>query len=99
MNYKQYLLVKLAEECNEVAQMTIKTMLFGEQSVDPRESTGETNVQKLRKELMDVVAVMEELHNLVPEFDQEVDEVYVLGKQKKLQDYYLVFKGESDNAN
>ncbi len=54
MNYKQYLYSKLAEEAGELAQAAIKAQLWGEDSVDPRESTGETNMTKLTKEFIDL---------------------------------------------
>lgn len=57
MNYKQYIYSKIAEEASEIAQAAIKTQLFGEYSTDPRENTGETNITKLVKELLDLACV------------------------------------------
>jgi NTP pyrophosphatase (non-canonical NTP hydrolase) len=54
MNFKQYLYSKLAEESGELAQAAIKSQLWGENSTDPRETTGETNLTKLVKEFIDV---------------------------------------------
>lgn len=97
MNYKKYLLIKLAEECNEIAQMAIKTAMFGSDSVDPREDTGETNLQKLLKELADASAVMEELvDNMQEEFESAKFDVdtYIDKKKEKLQFYYGVAQKE-----
>jgi len=96
MNYQQYLLVKLAEECNEIAQMAIKCSLFGYDSVDPRENTGETNAFKLFKEMLDFTAVIDELGGVTdvdfPDFDHEG---YIEMKREKLKHYYEV----SQNTN
>lgn len=94
MNYDKYLLIKLAEECNEIAQAAIKVALFGPKSVDPREDTGETNSQKLGKELMDFSAVLNELNRNGPFLDADYDEEYVLKKCEKLKQYYDVAKEE-----
>ena len=89
MNYKQYLLIKLAEECNEIAQMAIKCSLFGYDSVDPREDTGETNAFKLFKELLDFSAVMTELEDSTDiDFNEINPEDYIEMKRLKLQHYY-----------
>lgn len=91
MNYQQYLLVKLAEEASEVAQMAIKCSLFGYDSVDPREDTGETNALKLFKELLDFSAVMTELEDSTDiDFDEINPEDYIEMKRLKLKHYYEV---------
>lgn len=100
MNYKQYLLIKLAEECNEVAQAAIKTALFGESSVDPREDTGETNLHKLLKELLDSSAVVEELGEYLEEGAQtsKIDpDEYVAQKKEKLKMYFQIAQKEFSN--
>ena len=90
MNYQQYLLVKLAEETAEVAQMAIKCSLFGYDSVDPREDTGETNALKLFKELLDFSAVMTELAPVDDKFEEINPEDYIEMKRLKLKHYYDV---------
>lgn len=91
MKLRQYLLIKLAEECNEVAQMASKCALFGYDSVDPREQTGETNLQKLLKELADLVAVNEMLSDLpdMPELEFDAD-IHIEQKKIKLLHYFKV---------
>ena len=96
MNYQQYLLVKLAEECSEIAQMAIKCSLFGYESLDPREDTGETNALKLHKEMLDFSAVMAELEGVTDlEFDVFDAHEYIEMKREKLKHYYEV----SQNTN
>lgn len=91
MNYQQYLLVKLAEEASEVAQMAIKCSLFGYDSVDPREDTGETNALKLFKELLDFSAVMTELEDSTDiDFEEINPDDYIEMKRLKLKHYYDV---------
>jgi len=96
MNYQQYLLIKLAEECSEIAQASIKCSLFGYESLDPREDTGETNAFKLFKEMLDCIAVIDELGEVTdddfPDFDHEG---YIDMKRAKLKYYYEV----SQNTN
>lgn len=61
MNYRQYLLSKLAEEASEIAQIAIKSQVFGEESVDPREN-GDNNRQKLEKEILDLTVIIKLLY-------------------------------------
>ena len=92
MNYQQYLLVRLAEESSEIAQMAIKCSLFGYDSVDPRESTGETNALKLHKEMLDFYAVIDELDGLTDiNFEEFNEAAYIEMKREKLKHYYNVF--------
>lgn len=98
MKYEKYLLIKLAEEAAEVAQAAIKCSLFGYDQKDPRETDGETNLVKLQKELLDMVAVIEELSSSSKEFNTEanfnsVD--YTSGKKKKLNYYYEVISNQT----
>jgi NTP pyrophosphatase (non-canonical NTP hydrolase) len=57
MQYKDFLYMKLAEEAGEIAQMAIKTAIFGEDSTDPTVINGDTNQVALAKELTDLIAV------------------------------------------
>lgn len=59
MTYEQFLLCKLAEECNEVAQDALKTQQFGFESFHP--DTGMTNTEYLTNELNDLLAILEML--------------------------------------
>jgi NTP pyrophosphatase (non-canonical NTP hydrolase) len=58
MSREQFLLLKLAEECAEVAQMCSKCMQFGLEETYQIE----TNKERLHKELVDVLAVVSMLN-------------------------------------
>lgn len=101
MNYREYLLSKLAEEASEIAQIAIKSQVFGFDSVDPREN-GENNLEKLEKELLDLLAVVQ---LLFPDYNstgcgtmtdfRAID--YIRMKQRKLDQYYNVHKELSND--
>ena len=55
MTYRQYLLLKLAEECAEVAQRALKQMQFGRDEIQHDQEL--TNGQRLSQELIDLEAV------------------------------------------
>lgn len=61
MNRKQLLLIKLAEECSEVAQIIIKTALFGMDDIGP--GLVITNRERIHAELNDVMAVVDLLND------------------------------------
>lgn len=93
MNYKQYLLIKLAEECSELSQAAIKCSLFGYSSKDPREENGNTNLEKMLLESLDLQAVAQ----LLEEFSEEVfnpetfsPEGYIEYKKAQLKYYWLI---------
>lgn len=57
MNRKEYLLVQLASECNEVAHRVTKALHFGLDEVQNGQSL--TNEARMREELDDLLAVVE----------------------------------------
>lgn len=98
MNYRQYLLSKLAEEASEIAQIAIKSQVFGEESVDPREN-GDTNLQKLEKEVLDLTVIIKLLYpnyfdegfgKMTPEEAIE----YMQMKTEKVNRYYELMFGD-----
>lgn len=60
MNRLQFLLIKLAEENNEVAQMALKTAQFGAHEIRPNQPL--TNFQRTHLELDDLMAIIEMLN-------------------------------------
>ena len=60
MTNLQYLLTKLAEECEEVGQMAHKTQQFG---IDERYGDGPTNRERLHAELDDLMAAIQMLND------------------------------------
>jgi hypothetical protein len=59
MNLLQHLLVKLAEECNEVAKEALKITIFGPGDYNPNDPNKTTNVERLLHELDDLHAILE----------------------------------------
>ena len=60
LNKQQHLLVKLAEECNEVGKAALKAALFGLEDGYP--GTTRTNKADIGRELNDLFAAVEMLH-------------------------------------
>lgn len=69
MTREQFLLLKLAEECQEVAQRALKQIQFGANQIQtgkevkdgvpaPDKDAGLTNGQRLRKEVLDLVSLI-----------------------------------------
>lgn len=65
MNRNQFILMKLAEECAEVAQRAIKSMQFGAEEVqnnspsqNTRPETSLTNKVRLNEELVDLLIIV-----------------------------------------
>ena len=56
MNHEQFLLIKLAEECNEVAQQALKSAQFGLEEVYV--PIGKSNAVRLVEELNDMIAIL-----------------------------------------
>lgn len=74
MNKEQFLLMKLAEECAEVAQRAIKSMQYGSDQIwkagevsggrGPAADEGQNNAQRLTSELVDLAIMCELLEKL-----------------------------------
>lgn len=74
MTREQFLLMKAAEECAEVAQRAIKSMQYGSQQVwkggevvagsAPPKNEGITNAQRLTDELIDLAVMCELLEEI-----------------------------------
>jgi NTP pyrophosphatase (non-canonical NTP hydrolase) len=63
MTIRQYYLDKLMEECAEIIQVASKQIQFGGMSAHPRLG-GESNRDRLRSEINDLLAVVDVLMNL-----------------------------------
>ena len=106
MNFKQYLLVKIAEECSEIAQAAIKCSLFGFDSKDPREENGYNNLQKMLIEVLDLHAVSELLEKEIDNhyadsvFPEETfDSVKYISNKKVLLKHYWNVSLEKNKDN
>ena len=85
MNLEQFYLLKLAEECSEVAQRALKQMQFGKNEIQKDQAL--TNSMRLRAELNDllsVIKILEEMSEIPHAYD--LDE-YITKKRAKLEKY------------
>ncbi len=86
MTVQQYFLLKLAEECSEVAQRALKQMQFGKEE-SQAQSPSETKIedmsaQRLREEVNDLLAVLDCLID-IGELPEITDWDLILAKGKK----------------
>lgn len=79
MNREQFLLTKLAEECNEVAQMALKCQQFGLEESKNGEFV--TNRELLHAELNDIYASVEMLNSYGLDFKPDPEAI----KKKKIK--------------
>jgi hypothetical protein len=79
---KQYYLLKLIEECSEVAQQASKQMQFGPYSISPSTGARYDNKKMLRFEVNDLLAVLDVLMELEELPEISPDEL-LLAKNKK----------------
>lgn len=72
MTREQYLLIQMAEECNEIAQRCIKAARFGLHEVQPGQY--KTNARRIFEEVCDFEAVkgMLEEEGSLPHWPEEV---------------------------
>lgn len=80
----QYLLSKLAEEANEVAQIALKTQQFGANEVQPGQQY--TNKQRTHLELDDLLAIINMLNEECG-FDFDPSQEHVDTKKEKVNHY------------
>ena len=84
MNREQLLLTKLAEECAEVAQITLKSQQFGLQEVCPNQPY--TNAERMHNELNDLIAAIEMLNDECG-LGFEQDRLRILTKKAKVNKF------------
>lgn len=86
MTLTQYLLVKIAEEAAEVAQIALKTAHFGLSETQP--GRDETNAQRIYAELNDLNAMVLRLNDVAfGEFHYEPDHMAMAQKMAKVEHY------------
>lgn len=89
MTLKQYLLIKIAEEAAEVAQIALKTAHFGLSETQP--GRAETNAERMYGELNDLLAMVHWLGEVSDgEFWFDIgspDHVAILTKLAKVEHY------------
>ena len=96
MNRQQHLLIKLAEECNEVGKASNKAALFGLDDGYPH--TTRTNISDLHHELNDLFAIVEMLY---PYIEWKINPEEVIIKKAKVEKWmkYAQKKGTMDESS
>lgn len=102
MTLTQYLLVKIAEEAAEVAQIALKTAHFGLSETQP--GRDETNAQRIYAELNDLNAMVLRLNDAAfGEFHYEPDHMAMARKMAKVEHYLAYSRSlglvEAEGAN
>ncbi len=91
MTREQFLLLKLAEECMEVAQRCSKQIQFGSLEVQNTDSHQSqlTNAERTKQELLDLFSLVTMLweRKYLPEIEFVEFEIAKTKKQDKLQKY------------
>ena len=88
MNRQQYLLIKLAEEASEVAQMALKTAQFGFD--EKLEGQPYTNRERMEQEVVDMLAIISMLQDESSFWDEVNDmlDERVKAKVAKVNKYH-----------
>lgn len=86
-DFDKHLYFCIAEECAEVIQAVTKTLRFGEENWSPYDLTCTKNVDNIRNELVDLLAVVEMLNLSVNTFEPKVRGA-MTDKQIKVRDLY-----------
>lgn len=86
MNNEQYLLVKLAEEASEIAQIALKSVQYG--LSERKEGQDLTNAQRLNSELSDLFIILTFMQaSDCFALEREPDEI-TLAKKAKVEKYW-----------
>jgi len=96
MNLLQHLLIKLSEECDEVAKEALKITIFGPGDHNPKDINKTTNVERLYQELDDLQACIELLNT--SGLGYTPDPRRILDKKVKVIKYleYSINRGMTD---
>lgn len=87
MDRSQFLLLKLAEECSEVAQRALKQIQFGKLEIQKDQPL--SNAERLKQELLDLRSMTRLLQRAgeIPEITVEEETNALIAKRNKLQKY------------
>lgn len=97
MTHEQFLLMKLAEEASEIAQIALKTAQFGMTEKHPDLSLN--NKERIHLELNDLLAVVDEL-NTWSKFEFKENYAAKINKIEKLNTFlnYSIRLGKVENV-
>ncbi|EMI7874149.1 hypothetical protein [Acinetobacter pittii] len=84
MTHEQFLLMKLAEEASEIAQIALKTAQFGMNEKHPAMELN--NKQRIHLELNDLFAIVDELNSWY-HFNFQPDHLAKIRKIEKLNEF------------
>ena len=84
MSYEQFLLLKLAEEASEIAQIALKTAQFGMLETIPGGS--ENNAERIHSELNDLHGIVSLLNDHTS-FGYQVNDYAIEAKRLKIFKY------------
>lgn len=100
MTRVEHLLVCAAEECSEVAKEISKCLRFQHDEIYPLD--GRSNAMRVAHELVDLLAIMDLLHeeNVLPEFTEDEFNRMIEAKQAKFEKMLLYSEsmGKLDRA-
>lgn len=95
MTPSEHLLTCLIEECSEVIKAVTKAQRFGLLDSYPGYAEGRTNVEEIRRELHDVMAVIEMIHGEVWDM-MPFDRTLIDQKKAKVLRFMQRSKGNGD---
>lgn len=96
LDVEQYLLVKLAEECSEVAQMAMKSAQYGLKEV--KEGQDLTNAERLNSELNDLHIILTLMKkNKIFAFKQDKKDTWI-AKLEKVAKYFKLSQSKGRTA-
>ena len=95
MTRSEHLLVCLAEESSEVAKSVTKVLRFGLLGSHPEYYGGMTNIEMVRRELHDLIAVMEMVNDDVWDI-LPIDRALVEEKKSKVLKFIEYAKSNGD---
>jgi len=85
MDREQYLLTKLAEECTELAQITLKTQQFGRDERYPKSKFN--NRERMTQEFNDLLGIIDMLNSEF-QYCLSADIGLIEAKREKVNHYY-----------
>lgn len=87
MNYREYLLTLLAEECAEVQKLCTKSLRFGLEDTEPNDHT--PNSENLIHELCDVMAIVELMYEdeMLTPLDNDIAEEMIDSKKVRTKQW------------
>lgn len=90
MTRENHLLVCLAEECAEVTKEVTKILRFGKRDFDPNVPDFKPNLERLKTEIIDVIAVLDMLNDLKTIDLENIDLTTLVDAKKAKVEHYII---------